>query len=73
MIEVQTHIPKTAADVRAAIDEGNHDLRAALEELELQARWEISLGRRIAENAPTVLTLTFLCGVLLGALTRRNL
>ena len=73
MIEVHTHIPKTAADARAAIDESNHDLRVALEELELQARHEMSLGRRIAENAPAVLTLTLLCGVLLGALTRRTL
>ena len=71
MIEIDSP-PRTTADVRAAIEESNDDLRAALEQLERRARWEISLGRRIAQNAPAVLIVGFLCGALLGAATARR-
>jgi hypothetical protein len=64
--------PRTAADVREAIDESNDELRYALEQLERRTRWEISVGRRIAENAPVVLIAGFLCGALLGAATARR-
>lgn len=64
--------PKSAAEIRQEIEQGQEELRAALEQLERRARWEVSLGRRIAENAPSVMLAAFICGALLGAVTRRG-
>jgi hypothetical protein len=69
MIEIRSSAPRSAEDLRAALDESTEDLRVALEELERRARWEISLGRRIAQNAAVVLTAGFVCGAVIGAFT----
>jgi hypothetical protein len=64
--------PKSADEIRHEIEQGQEELRQALENLERRAKWEVSLGRRIAENAPSVLLAGFICGALLGAVTRRG-
>jgi hypothetical protein len=69
MIEIQ---PRSAEDLRAALDESTEDFRAALEQLERRTRWEMSVGRRIAQNAPASLIGGFLLGALLGAITART-
>jgi hypothetical protein len=64
--------PKSAEEIRQEIEQGQEELRQALEDLERKAKWEVSVGRRIAENAPSVLLAGFICGALLGAITHRG-
>lgn len=62
---------RSVAEVRASLERSTQDLRAALERLELGARAKVDISRRITDNAPKVLIVGFLVGLLLGVASVR--